>query len=482
MITRRAFTASALAWRGADSGIEWKTIAEVSALLRGGKTAPVELTRLCLDRIGKLNPRLNAFVTVAADHALAEAKALEAEARSGKWRGPLHGIPIGLKDLYDTAGVRTTAGSRQWADRVPAKDAEVVRRLRAAGAIVLGKTNMDEFAYNFTGETSSFGTSRNPWDVRRTPGGSSGGSAVAVAAGMCFAALGSDTGGSIRLPAALCGITGLKPTYGLVSTEGAAPLAWSLDHAGPMCRAARDAAIVLEAMSGKALRESAVKVATLRLGVPRAVFYEGLDPEVEKAVAAATGVLSGLTRGAVPVVLPVLPPFPRMPDLPDTYSRIITAEAHAFHREMLAAHPDRYDAGTRQSIESGAAIMAADYILARREMDRLRAQAHQWFPGVDLLITPTAPGPAFEFGPRRLVFLRNTAPWNLLGFPTISIPCGFTAEGLPAGLQITGPAGRDDAVLALAEAYQKATDWHSRRPPAVDVYSLRARHESPKVS
>ncbi len=468
--------------RGADLGIEWKSAAEVAALLRGGKTSPVDLTRLCLERIEKLNPRLNAFVTVTADRALAEAKTLEAEARAGKWRGPLHGIPIGLKDLYDTAGVRTTACSRQWAGRVPSKDAEVVRRLKAAGAIVLGKTNMDEFAYNFTGETSSFGASRNPWDVRRTPGGSSGGSAAAVASGMCFAALGSDTGGSIRLPAALCGITGLKPTYGLVRADGVAPLARSLDHVGPMCRTARDAAILLETMSGKALRESAVNVATLRLGVPRAIFYEGLDPEVERAVAEATRVLSGLTRGAVPVELPALPPFPALPDLPDAYSRIITAEAYAFHREMLAAHPDRYDAGTRQSIESGAAITAADYILARREMDRLRAQAHQWFAHAGLLITPTAPAPAFEFGPRRLVFLRNTAPWNLLGFPTISIPCGFTAGGLPIGLQITGPAGRDDAVLSLAEAYQKATGWHTRHPPAVDVYSFRARHESPKVS
>ena len=468
MVSRRAFVESVLAvrgLRGAGVGIEWMNIAEVSALVRGKKTSPVELTRLCLERIEKLNGRLNAFLTITADRALADAKTLEAEARGGKWRGLLHGIPIGLKDLYDTAGVRTTAASRQWTDRVPSKDAEVVRRLKAAGAIVLGKTNMDEFAYNFTGETSFFGTSRNPWDLRRSPGGSSGGSAVAVAAGMCFAALGSDTGGSIRLPAALCGITGLKPTYGLVSTDGVAPLAWSLDHVGPMCRTARDAAIMLEALSGKALREAAVNVATLRLGVPLTVFYDGIDPEVEKAVADATRLLSGMTRGAEAVVLPALPPFPAMPELPDTYSRIISAEAYAFHQDMLRAHPDRYDAGTRKSIEAGAAITTADYILARREMDRLREQAHRWFAGADLLITPTAPGAAFEFGVRRLAFLRNTAPWNLLGLPSISIPCGFTAGGLPIGFQITGAAGRDDAVLSLAVAYQKTTDWHRRQPP-----------------
>ena len=468
MVSRRAFVGSVLAvraLRGADAGIPWANIEDVSALLRRNKTSPVELTRLCLDRIEKLNGRLKAFVTITAERALVEARMLESEGRAGKWRGPLHGIPIGLKDLFDTAGVRTTAASKQWADRVPSKDAEVVRRLKAAGAIVLGKTNMDEFAYNFTGETSSFGTSRNPWNPQRSPGGSSGGSAVAVAAGMCFAALGSDTGGSIRLPAALCGITGLKPSYGAVSTEGVAPLAWSLDHVGPMCRSARDAAVMLEALTGKAVRDTAVNVRRLRLGVPRTLFYDDVDPEVEKAVATATNTLGSMTAGAQDVVLPVLARSSDLPDLPETYVRVISAEAYAFHQQMLRAHPERYDSGTRKSIEGGAAISAADYIRARREMEGLRSDTNRWFAAADLLITPTAPGAAFPFGERRLVFLRNTAPWNLLGLPSVSIPCGFTREGLPVGLQITGAAGRDDAVLALAAAYQKATDWHTRRPP-----------------
>jgi aspartyl-tRNA(Asn)/glutamyl-tRNA(Gln) amidotransferase subunit A len=333
-----------------------------------------------------------------------------------------------------------------------------------AGAIVLGKLNMDEFAYNFTGETSSFGTSRNPWDLRRSPGGSSGGSAVAVAAGMCFAALGSDTGGSIRLPASLCGITGFKPTYGAVSVAGVAPLAWSLDHLGPMCRTARDAAIMTEALTGKPVRDAIVNVRSLSLGAPRALFYEALEPEVEKTVAAATTTLGKLTSGVREVVLPELSRAQDLPDLPETYTRIIAAEAYAFHQEMLRAHPDRYHPDTRKSIERGGAVSAADYIRARREMERLRAETHRLFTNAGLLITPTAPGAAFEFGVRRLVFLRNTAPWNLLGLPTVSIPCGFTTDGLPVGLQITAAAGQDDAVLALAAAYQKTTDWHKRRP------------------
>jgi aspartyl-tRNA(Asn)/glutamyl-tRNA(Gln) amidotransferase subunit A len=399
------------------------------------------------------------------DQAVEAAKTLEREAQAGRWRGPLHGVPIALKDLYDTAGIRTTAASRQWADRMPALDATVVKRLKQAGAIILGKLNMDEFAYNFTGETSSFGTSRNPWDVRRSPGGSSGGSAVAVAAGMCFAALGSDTGGSIRLPAAFCGITGFKPTYGVVSAEGVAPLAWSLDHVGPMCRTARDASLMMEALTGKTVRDNIVNVRKLRLGVPRAVFYDGVDSEVQNAVTKATSALEQLSGGVREVTMPVLTPSRDIPDLPEAYIRVITTEAYTFHRDMLRAHPEFYDAGTRKSIEGGAAVTAADYILARRQMDRLRADSVEMFANADLLITPTSPGPAFEFGEGRLVYLRNTAPWNLLGLPTVSIPCGFTAGGLPIGLQITGAAGRDDAVLALAAAYQKVTDWHARRPP-----------------
>ncbi|HYO83416.1 MAG TPA: amidase [Bryobacteraceae bacterium] len=475
MLSRRAFIGGTLSMgtlRGADAGAVWMNIREAGSLLRSKRVSCADLTRLCLSQVQRLNAELNAFVTLTPERAVEQARVLEAEASQGRWRGPLHGIPIALKDLYDTRGVRTTAGSKQWFERVPSRDADVVTRLVEAGAIVLGKLNMDEFAYNFTGETSAFGTSRNPWDRERSPGGSSGGSAVAVATGMCFAALGSDTGGSIRLPAALCGVTGLKPTYGVVSTEGVAPLAWSLDHVGPMCRTAGDTGIMLEALAGRPVPYLAVNVRALRMGVPRTLFYEELDPEVARAVAEATRVLANVTAGSRDTVLPRIERSSNIRDLPAFYTDIIVAEAHAFHEQMLREHPHRYHPGTRTSIKGGQTVSSAAYIQSRREMDRLRAESQKLFADVDVLITPTAPGPAFKFGAGRLAFLRNTAPWNLLGLPSVSIPCGFTANGLPIGLQITGAAGRDDVVIAAADAYQRVTDWHLRRPPLTQTASF----------
>jgi aspartyl-tRNA(Asn)/glutamyl-tRNA(Gln) amidotransferase subunit A len=452
----------ATAARAASGDLVYLTIREAAGKIRRKEISPVDLTEACLRRIDKLNPVLNAFITITEKAALDRARKLARESP----RSPLHGIPIGLKDLLDTAGVRTTAGSRHWHDRVPAADADVVRRLETAGAIIAGKCNMDEFAYNFTSETSAFGAARNPWDQTRSPGGSSGGSAIAAATGMCFAALGSDTGGSIRLPAALCGITGLKPSFGLVSTDGAAPLAWSLDHVGPMCRSAEDARILLGIMAARPQSLAPRPVKPLRLGVPRAVFYDDLDAEVAQAVAQAIETLSALTAGVKEVRLPELEPSPEMKMFPLAYSHLITAEAYAFHEEMFKSQPKLYHAGTRRSIGSGAAVPASAYIRARRRMERLRAESAGLFREADLLITPTAPGPAFELGkPASLVFLRNCAPWNLYGLPSISIPCGFSKQGLPLGLQITGDTGRDDLVLALAEAYQGVTDWHTRRPP-----------------
>ena len=452
--------------RPAEQELHWKSIEDAAALVRRRKVSPVELTQLCLSRVERLNPKLNAFITVCGEKALADARVAEKEIGAGRWRGPLHGIPIALKDLFDTAGVLTTAASAQYAGRVPAEDAEVVRRLKAAGAVILGKLNMDEFAYNFTSETSFYGPSRNPWDARRTPGGSSGGSAIAVAAGMCFAALGSDTGGSIRLPAAFCGITGLKPSYGRVPAKGVVPLAWSLDHVGPMCRSARDAGMVLSVLSGGgALNDGLPVVKRLRIGVPKGAGWEAADSEVRVAVDSALKLIGGLGRGVREVELPVLEPSPQLPVLPLTYSTIIQAEAYAFHEEMLKGHPERYHAGTRRSIENGAKIGVGEYARALREMERLRSEIGRVFDRVDVVITPTAPGAAFELGTTPdLVFLRNTAPWNLYGLPTISVPCGLTSGGLPIGLQITGGAGREDVVLRLAGVYQQATDWHTRRP------------------
>jgi aspartyl-tRNA(Asn)/glutamyl-tRNA(Gln) amidotransferase subunit A len=463
MQSRRTFTASlfaapftfALPADPADL-----TVSEAVALIQQRKLTPVELTQACFKRIEKFNPRLNAFITLLSDQALSRARSLQASSAATQ---RLHGIPIALKDLYDTADVRTTAASAQWRDRVPKTDAIVVRRLHAAGSVLVGKANMDEFAYNFTSETSVFGASHNPWNPDCSPGGSSGGSAIAVATGMCLAALGSDTGGSIRLPAAFCGISGYKPTYGRVPTEGAAPLAWSLDHVGPMTRTAQDAALLHSVLSGQPIPLGSVK--HLRLGLARVPYWQQIDEDVQRAMESAVAIMRRMSREIRDVRLPALPTARESP-LPATYSTIIFSEAYAFHREMLTRHPERYHPGTEATIDLGKPISAAEYILERREMERLRATAASLlFKDVDVLITPTAPGPAFKLGSKpNLVFLRNTAPWNLYGLPTISIPCGFSKAGLPIGLQITGGPDRDSDVLSLAATFQAETNFHNRRP------------------
>jgi aspartyl-tRNA(Asn)/glutamyl-tRNA(Gln) amidotransferase subunit A len=463
MLTRRAFAGGLLAIPAAaatPADPSDFTVAEAAAQLRQRKLTPVELTEACLRRIEKLNPGLNAMVTVMREQALSRARSLRPSSAAEQ---PLHGIPIVLKDLFDTAGVLTTAASAQWRGRIPSSDATVVRRLEAAGCIVIGKTNLDEFAYNFTSETSVFGASHNPWNPACSPGGSSGGSAIAVASGMAPAALGSDTGGSIRLPSAFCGITGYKPSYGRVPVEGAAPLAWSLDHVGPMTRTARDGALLHGVLSGQPAALHPVK--ELRVGLARTPYWQGIDAEVEGSMNAAVETMRKLVRQVQDVQLPALPLIADAP-LPVAYTTVIFTEAYAFHREMLAKNPERYHAGTRSTLELGKPISAADYVLARREMERLRATAGEaLFQTVDLLITPTAPGPAFKLGSNpSLVFLRNTAPWNLYGLPTISIPCGFSGSGLPIGLQITGGPDRDRAVLSMAAAFQEQTDFHQRRP------------------
>jgi len=474
---RRPANAAPLPQRSHES---WALpLARVSELVRMRKASPVELTTACLSRIDRLNPVLNAFITVTHEQALADARAAEMEIARGKWRGPLHGIPLGLKDLIDTAGVRTTAASAVFANRIPSEDAEVVRRLRAAGAVILGKLNMHEFAYGDTSAQSHYGPVRNPWNRNHVAGGSSGGSAAAVAGGLCYGALGSDTGGSIREPAAYCGIVGLKPTYGLVSTRGVVPLSWSLDHVGPMCRTVSDTAILLQQIAGydsldinsisatpldyaKAMRQ---KTSTLRLGIPRTMFYEMLNPEIEQAVNDALRVLGGLTASARDVQLPAYKILP-----------VVGAEAYAFHAPYFTKTPELYQPLTRRRLEAGSAVTAAAYIEGRRELDRLRHAVGAVFSAVDLLITPTTPllpptvqdalddpgtPPAGGVAPS----LRNTQPFDIYGLPSISIPCGFSRNGLPIGLEISGPRLGEPAVLALADAYERATQWDERTPP-----------------
>jgi aspartyl-tRNA(Asn)/glutamyl-tRNA(Gln) amidotransferase subunit A len=449
-----------------------ETILQLAPRLRGKEVSPLELTRDCLDRIEKLNPALNAFITVTAEPALAEAQAAEIEISRGEWRGPLHGIPIALKDLIDTTGTRTTAGSALFQDRVPREDAEVVRRLRQAGAVILGKNNLHEFAYGGSSLVSFFGDVHNPRNTAHIAGGSSGGSAAAVAAGLCYAAIGTDTAGSIREPAALCGCVGIKPTYGRVSARGVIPLAWSLDHVGPLAASVGDAAAVLQAIAGydaldthsadvpvadyiSVLREGAK---ALRVGIPRAHFYDDLDHEVGAAVEAALAVIGTLVAEVHEVRLEI-----------PTDRAVQAAESYAYHAENIARTPELYQAETLRRIRSGADISATEYIQRRRELDRERRRAHDFFAAADLLVTPATPIPAPAIAdlkkdpaalrPAELILLRNTRPFNVWGLPAISVPCGFTKSGLPIGLQIAGSHWREDLVLRLASAYEQAVNW-----------------------
>ncbi|MFN8556698.1 MAG: amidase [Dehalococcoidia bacterium] len=455
------------------------TLREAADAVRARQLSPVELTRACLERIERLDPHLNAFITVTDEAALAAAARAEAEILAGAWRGPLHGIPIAIKDLFDTAGVRTTAASGVYRDRVPNEDAEVVRRLNGAGAISLGKLNMHEFAYGGTSHVSHFGPVRNPWNLDRIAGGSSGGSSAAVAAGLCYGAMGSDTGGSIRQPSALCGIVGLKPTYGRVSLRGVIPLSWSLDHAGPMTLTVADAAAFMDALAGYDPADVASvdapvpsyasaldgPTAALRIGVPRLHFFTDLHPEVESAVAAAIAFIGSMTASTVDVELP------RITTLREISGPVLTAEAHAYHAEHLATCPERYDPDTLERVRRGAAITTPAYIHARRELEAVRRAAPAVFDEVDLLITPTTPAPAPALaevkGDIGITTLRNTSPFNAYGLPTISIPCGFSADGLPIGLQITGRPFDEPRVLRLAHAYEQATPWRHRLPSLI---------------
>ena len=450
-------------------------LAQAGELVRKKEVSPVELTRACLERIEQANPELNAFITVSADNAQAEARAAEQEIQQGKWRGPLHGIPVSLKDLLDTAGVRTTAASAVYLERVPTEDAEVVRRLRAAGAIVLGKTNLHEFAYGGSGLISHFGPARNPWDMERITGGSSSGSATAVAAGLCFASIGSDTAGSIRLPAAYCGIVGIKPTYGLVPLRGVIPLSWSLDHVGPLARTVRDTAIVLRAIAGYDPRDiTSSKVlgedyaaALDRMPEPMTIglacnFFDDVDPEIKRTVDTAILQLQQFGR-LTELNLPV-----------DRDRTVAAAETYAYHAEMVADSADKYQPETLRRIRTGAEITATEYIRKKQELDTMRRRVLDLFKEADVIVTPTVPIPPptieelesdpSKLRPTELMMLRNTRPFNVLGLPAVSVPCGFTSAGLPVGMQIAGPPGAEATVLRLAYFYEQTATWRLRRP------------------
>jgi aspartyl-tRNA(Asn)/glutamyl-tRNA(Gln) amidotransferase subunit A len=453
------------------------SILEISARLRKREVSPVELTTLCLAEIEKLNPTLNAFITVTAESALARARDVEAEILKGRWRGPLHGVPLALKDLIDVAGIPTTAASALFKDRIATEDAEVVRRLKNAGATLLGKQNLHECAYGGSSMISYFGEVHNPWDPARMTGGSSGGSAAAVSAGLCYGAIGTDTAGSIREPAALCGIVGLKPSYGRVSARGIIPLSPSLDHIGPIARTVADAAAMLQVVAGFDAKDAtsanmpvpdyldaiAKTPKPARIGVPRKYFYEDLDPEIAAAVEQALGVLREIAGDLVEVEI----------DVP-TDRTLQTAESYSYHKEFVARSPDLYQPETLRRIRRGEDVTAAEVEHSGRELASIRSEIRSVFENVDFLVTPTTPIPAPGIAelkqnldllrPCELVLLRNTRPVNVWGLPAVSLPCGFTRSGLPIGLQIVGSHWGEERVLQLAHAYEHATNWHERRP------------------
>jgi aspartyl-tRNA(Asn)/glutamyl-tRNA(Gln) amidotransferase subunit A len=438
--------------------------------------SPVEAVRALLDRIDRLDVRLGCYVATLADSALAEAKAAEQEIAAGARRGPLHGVPMALKDIFDTAGVETASGARVFAGNVPTEDAFVVRRLREAGAILVGKLNMHEIAYGLTNTNPHFGPCRNPWDTGRVPGGSSGGSAAALAAGLCEISLGTDTGGSIRLPAGACGVVGLKPTFGRVSRRGVLNLSWSLDHVGPMTRTVEDAALVLDAIAGPDPADPwcterpvdryaaglGAPVEGLRIGVPSDLFFEGVDAPVEQAVRAAIGVLRDRGAELVDVALPHTKDgyFPLL--------AILGAEASAFHAARLRDRPDDFGEDVRLRLQFGRELRATDVVVARRWQWLVREDFRRAFERCDVLATPTLPHVAPTIGavvPREpdRAWNRFMAPANLAGLPAISVPCGFV-DGLPIGLQVTGRPFDEATVLQVAHAYEQATDWHTRQP------------------
>jgi aspartyl-tRNA(Asn)/glutamyl-tRNA(Gln) amidotransferase subunit A len=458
------------------------SLAEAARLVASREVSPVELTRACLDRIERLDRQINAFITRTADQALHEASEAEAAIARGDRIGPLHGIPLALKDLYDTRGVRTTAGSSFFAAHVPDRDAAVVERLRRAGAVILGKLNLHEIALGVTNDNPHFGPCRNPWDTARVTGGSSGGSAAALAAEMCFGALGSDTGGSIRIPASLCGIVGLKPTYGRVSLRGAVPLSWNLDHAGPMTRRVMDAATMLDVIAGFDPEDPgsanvpngnwtagvAGGVARWHVGVASGEALANVDADVAAAFQAAVSVFASLGAVVQEVELPELSEAARLNGM------MTTSDAATFHHERLAKSPDGFGADVLARLRRGESTSRQDYAQARRTQQILRRRFESWFHdgggSLDVLLTPATPIPApirdgMDAVALAPVLTRFTAPFNFTGMPALSLPCGFTRGGLPIGLQIVAAPWREVDVLRAGHAFEQATEWHKNVVP-----------------
>lgn len=445
------------------------TIREAAAALGGKRISPVELTSSAIARLDRLNSQLRAFITVTADYALMCARRAETELAAGRYRGPLHGIPIAVKDLFHMRGVRTTGGSKIFENLVPDFNSTVVERLEAAGAIILGKLNMHELAYGISSENPHYGAVRNPWNVDRTPGGSSGGSGAAVATQMVYGAMGSDTGGSIRIPASFCGVVGLKPTYGRVSRYGTLPLGYSLDHMGPLTRTVRDAAIFLNAIAGHDRRdettarrpvidfmpEDGCSLRGIRLGFPENFYFERIDPDVESSVRGAIARAESLGAEIKPVWVPDIAALNAIGQV------TLLSEASA----IMGTYQDlrsRFGSDVLSRLDQGRLIPATDYINAQRLRRKFRDEFAKLWREVDCFLTPTTPNTAFRIGENairiagreedaRITSTRLVRAINVLGLPALSIPCGLSSEGLPIGLQIVGPPF-DEAVILRAGA------------------------------
>ncbi|MBN2325009.1 MAG: Asp-tRNA(Asn)/Glu-tRNA(Gln) amidotransferase subunit GatA [Spirochaetes bacterium] len=464
--------------------IYFLSITEASKLIADKQLSPVDVVTAHLKRIAQTDDTLNSFITLLSEESMEAAYKAEQDIMSGIYRGPLHGIPIGLKDLFFTKGVRTTAGSKILQDFVPAYDATVTEKMKEAGAIIMGKLQMHEFAYGSTGENPHYGPACNPWDIERVTGGSSSGSGSAVASGQCMGALGTDTGGSVRIPSSLCGIVGLKPSFGRVSRYGVYPLSWSLDTVGPMTRIVQDAALILNIIAGYDSRDTSSAnrpvgdytavlgqdVKGLLIGIPQDFFFEIIDPEVKEAVYRAARVLEELGASVDEVSIPVLEHSLSIS------SNIQLTEAAEIHLDQLRESANDLSTDVRAKLEIGALIPGTEYIKAqraRRFFNRKMAEAMQKF---DVLLAPTEPIGAPKFGEMTVragsgkehnpsLLSRLTRPFNICGLPAISVPCGFTSSGLPIGMQLAGRLFDEATVLRVAHAYEQATDWHTKRPP-----------------
>jgi len=476
LATATAVTAEVRSARAAESGtepLEW-TLNEAAAALAKRTISSEELTGLCLARIGKLDHELNAFITLDAEAALRQARECDRNRRSGA--GRLYGIPIALKDNIDTAGMRTTAAARVFQDRVPAEDAEVTRRLKAAGVVLLGKLNLDEMAFAGTGTTGCFGPAHNPWNLERITGGSSAGSSAAVSAGLCFASVGSDDGGSVRIPSAHCGVVGFKTSYGRVSTRGVVPSAYSMDTIGPIARSVEDAAALLDVLAGHDpldaittrepvpdyMQSTGRPIAQLRMGVPRAYFFEQLHPDVAAAVEEAIRLLRAKVKEVREVTLP---------RLHSAENGDYDVELYHYQKPFFDKSPELYHPWSQRHLNQMKKVETVAYIETLKRIRECRRDIRRVFESVDFLVLPTMREPAPRIAETVNETHRrppsNTSSFNHFGSPALTLPCGFSKEGLPIGLQIAGAPYQEPVVLQVAYAYQQATEWRRRTPPVL---------------